>query len=92
MRPIASATAQARILLCAFQTGDLSAFHAELDKAMTHGVPCSCIDSTEEERWELLNAVTGELRSGLAGTTDICWSLLRHLASSEAPRSAMAVA
>lgn len=97
MRTIASATAQAKLLLCAFQTGDVVMLCAELDKVI-NGVECSSADPAEEERWELLSAVAGELRGGMFGTkqsireADVCWSLLRHLASSKAPRSAVAVA
>lgn len=73
---------QAQSILQAWETGGLRSFTEELENTLSSS--CEPADEAERERWELLTEVALELltaaRLKRVETTDVCWSLLRHLA------------
>jgi hypothetical protein len=89
-----SSTVQAQTILHAFSSGELHSFASELER--TARVHCEFADQAEQERWELLSQIAGELRTrphaAVLTSNDACWSLLKHLAGTKAPRIAVATA
>jgi hypothetical protein len=89
-----SSTDQAQTILRAFSTGELNLLASELDR--TARVHCQSADQAEQERWELLAEIAGQLQTRsnamAVAPSDVCWSLLRHLAGTKAPRIAVATA
>lgn len=89
--PVLSSTDQAQAILRAFSRGELNLFRSELEQ--TARVHCQSADEGEKERWELLVGIAGQLHSeNCKADQETCWSLLRHLARTKAPRIAVAAA
>jgi hypothetical protein len=86
-----SSTDQAQTILRAFSRGELNLLRSELEQ--TTRVHCQSADEAEQERWELLVGIAGQLHSAdCKADEETCWSLLRHLAGTKAPRIAVAAA